>query len=512
MLRNRVMPQTKKKKQPKNAFLLFMIHFKSQQEAKGIMFPGGMKDVAAKAEPIWKKMDLSEKWIYEEESRKEKERDKLNLENKYTTFGKSYAQVEREKNEAIEEQIRMTQEIEVTVRSLDCCTSLQTNKFYLIHVNYYCRHEKGMYTPCELALAEFNFVDGIRSVYHTLINPGTIPLGYKYEANKHSEETHQIPVPPEEFGGETDYVKILISVKQFLLGPSQDESLMPPLYTQPNCIDAAKDVLSKLEDSIRAGCSSEFDVFRVYPLPKLFYELRNACVSNRPGKVGFPAFSLAERELDKDVFNYTRGISCEFHEETDALPFCSLSCVRRWGFLIMDHCCKDLGIQLVAGKHCPKEADTSRYLKLAYQASSTAGDASPHSSNSLMKTSFVDYGSLLPDPSSAQHFTLGATPGIVSVSKQPEPKKLTCREPLAPLRPPKTDSVALSLMTEFTEEDFPVLGSSKQSKPAGVMRNEPIAVAGRGKLAAGPSKPVSLGRGRGLVADLEKDFDNMQFS
>lgn len=46
---------------------------------------------------------------------------------------------------------------------------------------------------------------------------GTIPLGYKYEANKHSEETHQIPVPPEEFGGETDYVKILISVKQFLL-------------------------------------------------------------------------------------------------------------------------------------------------------------------------------------------------------------------------------------------------------------------------------------------------------
>jgi hypothetical protein len=46
---------------------------------------------------------------------------------------------------------------------------------------------------------------------------GTIPLGYKYEADRHSAETHQIPVPPEEFGGETDYVKILISVKRFLL-------------------------------------------------------------------------------------------------------------------------------------------------------------------------------------------------------------------------------------------------------------------------------------------------------
>jgi hypothetical protein len=29
-----------------------------------------------------------------------------------------------------------------------------------------------MYTPCELALSEFNFVDGVRKVYHTLINPG----------------------------------------------------------------------------------------------------------------------------------------------------------------------------------------------------------------------------------------------------------------------------------------------------------------------------------------------------
>lgn len=29
-----------------------------------------------------------------------------------------------------------------------------------------------MYTPCELALSEFSFVDGVRRVYHTLINPG----------------------------------------------------------------------------------------------------------------------------------------------------------------------------------------------------------------------------------------------------------------------------------------------------------------------------------------------------
>jgi hypothetical protein len=56
------------------------------------------------------------------------------------------------------------------------------------------------------------------------------------------------------------------------------------------------------------------DMFRVYSLPKLFYELRNACVPDKPGAVGFPAFSLAERELERDVFNFTKGISCEVGE------------------------------------------------------------------------------------------------------------------------------------------------------------------------------------------------------
>jgi hypothetical protein len=51
-------------------------------------------------------------------------------------------------------------------------TALQTFQFYLIHVNYFCRQENGMFTPCEIALAEFSFLEGNKRVYHTLINPG----------------------------------------------------------------------------------------------------------------------------------------------------------------------------------------------------------------------------------------------------------------------------------------------------------------------------------------------------
>jgi hypothetical protein len=57
--------------------------------------------------------------------------------------------------------------------------------------------------------------------------------------------------------------------------------------------------------------SDQSDMFRVYPLPKLFFELRNACVSDKLGAGGFPVFSIAERELERDIFNFTQGISCK---------------------------------------------------------------------------------------------------------------------------------------------------------------------------------------------------------
>jgi protein maelstrom len=48
------MPQGRKKRQTKNAFYFFMVHFRSKEEAKGVRFPGGLKEVADKAAPIWK--------------------------------------------------------------------------------------------------------------------------------------------------------------------------------------------------------------------------------------------------------------------------------------------------------------------------------------------------------------------------------------------------------------------------------------------------------------------------
>jgi hypothetical protein len=47
-------------------------------------------------------------------------------------------------------------------------------------------------------------------------------------------------------------------------GPRRDESFMPPLYTQPNCANAVRDVLCRLEDSIQTGKCSFTVIFYMY--------------------------------------------------------------------------------------------------------------------------------------------------------------------------------------------------------------------------------------------------------
>lgn len=73
------------------------------------------------------------------------------------------------------------------------------------------------------------------------------------------------------------------------------------------------------------------------------------------------------------------------------MPYCSLSCVRRWAFIVLDHCCKDLDIELIPGQHCPRHADTSCYKKAVSQPSSVVGIAN----GTVSHISVMSYCSIL---------------------------------------------------------------------------------------------------------------------
>lgn len=56
---------------------------------------------------------------------------------------------------------------------------------------------------------------------------------------------------------------------------------------------------------------TDYELFRVYPIEKLFFKLKNHCVGkSNVFEVGFPTISNAIAEIEKDFFAYTVGISC----------------------------------------------------------------------------------------------------------------------------------------------------------------------------------------------------------
>ena len=347
------MGQNKLKKPPKNSFSFFLDDYVEKQRKLGRNIS---KRVAAQeCAPLWRKVPEEEKKYYTQLAKADKEKEKVNPGNKFTTLGISYIEKQKEElQEAIELQNQDNEIIE-TVDNLTEST-VRTHLFYIGHVNYFCYHaERDCYIPAELALSEFNLEDGVKHTYHVLIDPSEIPSGYGFEAKKISEEIHGLPQPPYD-QGEKDYFRILKAVQKFLEPGKMSDGRFPPIYTLENNINPCKSVLKVLTES-------QFDedvvLFRVYPVHKMFFRLKNRCVGLKD--MGFPLMSNAIAEIDKDVFCFTHGISCEFHEnDSEKYQNCSLSIVKRFVYTICDHCCQYVDVELIPGKHTRLFADTSR--------------------------------------------------------------------------------------------------------------------------------------------------------
>ena len=52
-----------------------------------------------------------------------------------------------------------------------------------------------------------------------------------------------------------------------------------------------------------------------------------------------PTESIAEVQLDRDVFLYTMSMACTWHQQHDETVHCSAAIVRRWAFIFCHICC-----------------------------------------------------------------------------------------------------------------------------------------------------------------------------
>nr|XP_014290039.1 protein maelstrom homolog isoform X1 [Halyomorpha halys] len=274
---------------------------------------------------------------------------------KFTSLGISYAELDAEQRELAEAHNLMLATIKNTVANLDINSSLKSHKFFVCYVNYFYKNDHHIYYPAEVALAAFSLESGVLGTIHFFVDPGKIPLGYKFEAADWSTRTHGIPVnDPSWNEGIKDHFEMFKKVKDFLKSFS-DSNEVPPIYTMFDSLNA-NSRLSIVKSALNLMCDAaneDPDLFRVYCLPHLFFEIRNKCSKE------IPSVAIMKSELDKDVFSYARDLGCYYHEEKDLSMYCSLSVVTRWVFTICDHCCKHLGIKLILGRHVPKDTDLS---------------------------------------------------------------------------------------------------------------------------------------------------------
>jgi hypothetical protein len=355
--------------------------------------------------------------------------------------------------------LRMARDIERYVHNFKSRDSLKNHPFHLVHVNYYCKHSSGRYLGCEIAIAEFTLMDGSTRTFNAFINPGDIPIGYAFAATKRSARTHRmplpLPLPLDRFGSESDHPQIFNNIISFLTAESEDKTKLPRLYTRPRDISAVVSVLRQLSTSALPYMNEGRCTFRVYPASKLFHELRNRSMGV-PSDVILLTNFLDEHELDNDDMQYTEGISCYFHEKTDAAPHCSLSCVQRWSFLVLRECCRVLRIRMIPGNHCPfssrcvmkarfpcwKRRPLCYYLPSPVSAPGQPRSLQRERENVTMAGDFLE--------------TQPTAEGNTDLQTQPPPQWPNPSLPLQPLRRPVTTSTALRLMhpSPVTAEDL----------------------------------------------------------
>lgn len=375
-------PRKQKNRQPKGPYYFFMMEYKKKKEAEGYTFRGGSHELQLKASPHWNSMTMEEREPYQKMAQQHRDFLRSNGE-KYTSQGIPLSVVEAEQKAKQQKADLIKETISGMLDAGVANNELEKVEFFFISFAYFVVTTNGTYIPAEMGVVRYSLRDGVKDKLHMLIDPGKLPLGFSYDAKVHSESDHQLPIPPDAMG-EKDNDEIVLRLFNFL---SQGEK-MPPLFTETTEIRMVENILK----GILTQANMDENTLLVCPLSELFYQLKRATESFGMDIKTFPSVHIAQAIIQKDVYEYTKDISCEFHEEKGNGKYCPLSKCVRWAFIISDSCCLDLSIEMKPGRHLPLNADT------ALCNTTEVGDTSSYISTQLDNCSFVS-------SSEVSHFT-----------------------------------------------------------------------------------------------------------
>ena len=262
----------------------------------------------------------------------------------YDSYGRPLEQLLTREAQEQAEMLRMKGDVKDWVEMSHQAGTLQDLHFYIIQANVFCLTEEKGVVPAEICLARVSLKDGVQEVYHEFINPGPLPLGYRADCMANSAKTHQIPLQLDL--ANSNYGEMVEGMVQFV---GREGSSLPGLYMLPRYQRQTRLVLDWLQDKVTPGVRS---ALQLSSLPCLLFHMVRVG-RELPGGIQVPTESLAEVQLDRDVFLYGSGVACSWHEEQDQMEHCSAGIVRRWSYILLHLACPRHCVELLPGRHLP---------------------------------------------------------------------------------------------------------------------------------------------------------------
>ncbi|KAG9472680.1 hypothetical protein GDO78_018113 [Eleutherodactylus coqui] len=174
------------------------------------------------------------------------------------------------------------------------------------------------FIPCEIGCVRYSLQNGILASFHHFIDPGELPLGFRYHCQAGSAATHQIPVSGFELGNR-DYHNLFRCLCDFVCPAPK---CWTAIYCKNNDLPRVKWCLQWL--AIKAGMENPFELQDIETLIIKFYREK---LGEEPSK------SSVHRLLDVVQWDYANNTRCKWHEDND-MWYCALASCKKVTYCI----------------------------------------------------------------------------------------------------------------------------------------------------------------------------------
>ena len=469
-----------------------------------------MPDLIAAASPKWQKLDEEMKEYYKEKAKYEWERQRA---GEAPPMFRSKAKPRRDCNgDLLANRVdyakmnddRRRREREETIATWPQGKDVIHRKFYL--VAFVCLLEEPEHQALEVAANEFTLEGGITRKFHRFIDPGPIPLGCRYEAQRRSEATHMIPVEGLANEGDT-HRRIYDELLYFL---SAGTGVIPPIFVKIKETTKVEGCMHWLAKN--AGVPNKLK--RIYELEGLILDLEYHIAGLPPN---FTRSKVQATDLMlSTVFDYDTGTRCQYHENEDATD-CASKMVNTACFCMGDYFCQRFSIP-ITDNHLPKRNEDC-YTILPTPGNRVRGPPPSHASGMQSRNgggtgrNSEDVAEqvarkLVIEKERQQQEEQREQAEILSQEEQ-QRKWASLRhghtQPQEPQAPPViTGPPTAAVQSHLNDDDYPSLGASTKKSH---LNDEEYPTLGAA--ATSPKKPetqkvyVGRGRGRGLAGIVE---------